>query len=131
MFLFTMFFIALFSKRDNKHKRALELFHQVKEKRIALYTCWFIISEAITILRYHYGYTEAFTFSESLDLYDIMYPTKKTFYEALTVFNQYSKDKKISFVDALSYVIICQQLKKIPALSFDKDFISLGLTVIL
>ena len=40
------------------------------------------------------------------------------------------KDRKISFVDALTRVLILGELKKIPALSFDDDFKAMGLTTI-
>jgi predicted nucleic acid-binding protein len=40
------------------------------------------------------------------------------------------KDKKISFVDALTRVLIYGELNKMPALSFDSDFKALGLTTI-
>lgn len=62
------FFIALFSKKDAKHKRALELFKEIKKNRIIIHTCWFIISEAMTVLLYRYGYSEALTFNQSIDL---------------------------------------------------------------
>ncbi len=42
----------------------------------------------------------------------------------------FGKDREISFVDALSHVLISGELKDIPALSFDKDFKALGLTTI-
>jgi len=124
------FFIALFSKKDSKHKRALELFGEIKGGRISIYTSWFTISEAMTILLYHYGYSEVYAFNESIELYRIIYPDKAHYYEALFLFNRYAIDKKISFVDALSQVIITQKLNGIPAISFDKDFKTLGLTTI-
>ncbi|MGA1796106.1 MAG: type II toxin-antitoxin system VapC family toxin [bacterium] len=124
------FFIALFSKKDSKHERALELFDEIRNAKITIYTSWFVVSEALTILLYHYGYSEARIFSESLDLYRIIYPDNANYYEALSVFNRHSIKKKISLVDALSQVIICQRLNQIPAISFDKDFRASGLTTI-
>jgi hypothetical protein len=44
--------------------------------------------------------------------------------------NSVDKDRKISFVDALSRVLISGELKNMPALSFDEDFKALGLTTI-
>jgi predicted nucleic acid-binding protein len=58
------FFIALFSKKDTKHRRALELFNEIKQNRIVIHTCWFVISEAMTILLYQYGYSEALAFNQ-------------------------------------------------------------------
>ena len=119
------FFIALFSKKDSKHTRALELFDEIRFGRISIYTSWFVVSEALTILLYHYGYSEARIFSESLDLYGIISPDKANYYEALSIFNRYAIDKGISFVDALSQVIICQRLNQIPAISFACPYVTL------
>jgi predicted nucleic acid-binding protein len=124
------FFVALFSKKDAEHKRALELFNEIKEEKISIYTSWFIISEAITVLLYKYGYTEARIFGESIHLYQVVHSKESQYHQALAIFNLFSKDKTISFVDALSHVLITSALKNIPVISFDGDFRSLGLTTI-
>ena len=124
------FFIALFSKKDTKHRRALELFKEIKDNRIAIHTCWFVISEAMTILLYQFGYSEAVAFNQSIDLYRIYYPTESQHHQAIAIFNLFGIDRKISFVDALSKVLISGERENIPALSFDKDFKALGLTTI-
>ncbi len=124
------FFIALFSKKDTKHKRALELFKEIRDNRIIIHSCWFVISEAMTVLLYRYSYSEALTFNQSIDLYRIYHSTESQHHQAIALFNLFSKDRKISFVDALSHVLISGELKNMPALSFDKDFKVLGLTTI-
>ena len=111
------FFVALFSKKDVKHKRALKLFKEIKENRIMIHTCWFIISEAMT-------------FNQSVDLYKIFHSTESQHHQAIALFNLFGKDRKISFVDALSRVLISGELKNMPALSFDRDFSAMGLTAI-
>jgi predicted nucleic acid-binding protein len=124
------FFVALFSKKDSKHKRGLELFKEIKEYRILIYTSWFIISETMTVLLYRYGYTEALTFNQSIDLYRILNPSESQHHQAIALFDLFARDRKISFVDALSYILIKDKLAGIPAISFDKDFKTLGLTTI-
>jgi len=124
------FFVALFSKKDVKHKRALELFKEIRENRIMIHTCWFIISEAMTVLLSQYGYSEAMTFNQSVDLYKIFHSTESQHHQAIALFNLFGKDRKISFVDALSRVLISGELKNMPALSFDRDFSAMGLTTI-
>jgi len=124
------FFVALFSKKDVKHKRALKLFKEIKENRITIHTCWFIISEAMTVLLYQYGYSEALTFNQSIDLYKIVHSTESQHHQAIALFNLFGKDRKISFVDALSHVLISGEIKNIPTLSFDHDFRTMGLTTI-
>ena len=124
------FFIALFSKKDTKHKRALELFKEFKENRITIHTSWLAVSETMTVLRYQYGYPEALSFSQSIDLYSVHHSTESQNHQAIAVFNLFGKDRKISFVDALTRVLILGELKKMPALSFDDDFKAMGLTTI-
>ncbi len=124
------FFVALFSKKDVKHTRALQLFKEIKEDRIKIFTSWFIISEAMTVLLYQYGYSEALTFNQSIDLYKIIRSTEGQHQQAIALFNLFGKDRKISFVDALSHVLVSGDLKNIPALSFDRDFRTMGLTTI-
>ena len=124
------FFIALFSKKDTEHRRALELFGEVKEDRISIHTCWFIVSEAMTVLLYRYGYSEALAFGQSIHLYKIINCKENYYHQAIALFNLFGKDRKVSFVDVLSHVLISGELKNMPALSFDKDFKALGLTTI-
>jgi len=95
------FFVALFSKKDVKHKRALKLLKEIKENRITIHTCWFIVSEAMTVLLYQYGYSEALTFNQSIDLYKIIHSTESQHHQAIALFNLFGKDRKISFVDAI------------------------------
>jgi len=82
------------------------------------------------VLLYQYGYTESLTFNQSIDLYKVFHSTESQHHQAIALFNLFGKDRKISFVDALSHVLISGELRNIPALSFDKDFRALGITTI-
>jgi predicted nucleic acid-binding protein len=75
-------------------------------------------------------HTEALTFNQSIDLYRIFHSTESQQHQAIALFNLFGKDRKISFVDALSRVLITGELKNMPAQSFDQDFKALGLTTI-
>src|SRR4030066_1630673 len=92
VFCDTSFFVALFSKKDAEHKRALELFREIKEEKISICTSWFIISEAITLLLYRYGYTEARIFGESIHLYQAAHCKESQYRQALALFNLYAKE---------------------------------------
>jgi len=50
--------------------------------------------------------------------------------EAERIFRQYGRERRLSFCDAISFVVITALLDHMPCLSFDEDFRSLGLTVI-
>lgn len=48
---------------------------------------------------------------------------------AAEIFKKLSRDKRLSFCDSISYVVITHMLENMPCFSFDSDFRSLGLTV--
>jgi predicted nucleic acid-binding protein len=50
--------------------------------------------------------------------------------EAEDIFRRYGRDRKLSFCDAISFVVITTLLNDIPSLAFDADFRALGLSVI-
>ncbi len=89
-----------------------------------------IISETVILLRYRADYKTAVQFldvikpSLSIVRYDDSVRSA-----AEEVFKKFSKDKKISFCDALSFVIITDLLDDMPCLTFDRDFRGLGLMV--
>lgn len=53
----------------------------------------------------------------------------KEYLAAEEVFKKFSSDKRFSFCDAISYVVIAHILDGIPCFTFDRDFKSLGVTV--
>ena len=50
--------------------------------------------------------------------------------EAEQIFRRYGRDRKLSFCDAISFVVVTTLLDDVPSLAFDTDFRALGLTVI-
>ena len=50
--------------------------------------------------------------------------------EAQEIFLRYGEDRRLSFCDAISFVVVTTLLGEPPCLSFDRDFRSLGLTVL-
>ena len=50
--------------------------------------------------------------------------------EAEQIFRRYGRDHKLSFCDAVSFVVVTTLLNDIPTLAFDADFRALGLIVI-
>ena len=50
--------------------------------------------------------------------------------EAEQIFRQYGRDHRLSFCDAISFVVVSTLLDHIPCLAFDEDFRGLGLTVV-
>ena len=50
--------------------------------------------------------------------------------EAEQIFRTYRRERKLSFCDAMSFVVVTTLLDDQPSLAFDADFRALGLTVI-
>jgi predicted nucleic acid-binding protein len=126
----TSFFFASLCREDFNYDRAGTVLAECQERSVTLYTTWDVVSETVTLLRYRAGYTMAVQFL------DVIKPTLAIVrYDdsvrsaAEAVFKKLSRDKRLSYCDALSFVIISHLLDGIPCLTFDKDFRSLGLTV--
>ena len=124
------FFYASLVPHDANYDRAEDLLEYCRENAVVLYTTWDIISETATLLRYRASFKIALEFLDEIKpvLYMVHYDDSVRT-SAEDVFKKLSKDKKISFCDAVSFVVITHILDNIPCFSFDRDFKALGLTV--
>jgi len=52
-------------------------------------------------------------------------------HEAERAFRQRGRSRRLSFCDAISFIVVTTLLDNLPCLAFDRDFRALGLTVIL
>ena len=131
LFCDTSFFYACFDPRDVNHQRAEDLSAQAAESGSALYVTWDIVSETSTLLRYRRSYRAALTFLSEIkpNLHIVNYGDSVRA-EAEQIFRRYGRDHKLSFCDAVSFVVVTTLLDDIPSLVFDEDFRALGLNVI-
>ena len=127
----TSFFYACFDPRDVNHPQAEDLSAEAVEAGSTLYVTWDIISETLTLLRYRRSYREALAFLSEIkpDLHLVNYGDSVRA-EAEQIFRRYGRDHKLSFCDAVSFVVVTTLLNDIPTLAFDADFRALGLIVI-
>ena len=127
----TSFFFAALYPADVNYDRAGEILRDALQQQIVLFTTWDIISETLTLLLYRFNPKAAVRFLDEIkpDLTIIAYD-ESVRQEAEKVFRILIQDKKISFCDAISFVVARIILKDIACLSFDDDFSRLGLTVI-
>ncbi len=126
----TSFFFASLVPEDANFERAGDILAFCNKNALTLGTTWDVISETVTLLRYRANYRLAVQFLDIVRpaLLIIRYD-ESVRHAAEKVFRKLGKDKRLSFCDALSYVVVAGILDDIPILSFDKDFRSLGLTV--
>jgi predicted nucleic acid-binding protein len=127
----TSFFFASLCPRDVNFKRAGVILEEAVSQGIALWTTWDIISETATLLLYRFHARAAIRFLDEIKpVLRIVEYDDSVRQEAERIFRLLSKDKKLSFCDAISYVVIKMVLQDIACLSFDEDFSHLGLIVV-
>jgi predicted nucleic acid-binding protein len=131
LFCDTSFFYACFDQHDVNHERAKDLSEDAARSGSRLYVTWDIISETLTLLRYRRSYREALAFLTEIkpDLHIVNYG-ESVRAEAEQIFRRYGRDHKLSFCDAVSFVVLTTLLDDLPSLAFDADFRALGLSVI-
>ncbi|MDO9350722.1 MAG: PIN domain-containing protein [Deltaproteobacteria bacterium] len=127
----TSFFFASLYPKDVNYERAGQILNEALTQEVSLWTTWVIISETSTLLLYRFNYRAAIRFLDEMKpVLNIVYYDDSVREEAERIFRLFSKDRKLSFCDAISYVVTKILLNDIACLSFDEDFSNLGLTVI-
>lgn len=132
LFCDTSFFYACLAPNDTNHDRAEAITADAVASSAAFVTTWDIVSETVTLLRYRMGFRPALRFLEEIkpDLTIIEY-SHNVRHEAERVFRQRGRSRRLSFCDAISFIVVTTLLDNMPCLAFDRDFRALGLTVIL
>jgi predicted nucleic acid-binding protein len=131
LFCDTSFFYACFDHNDANHERAEELNDEAADLAVTFFTTWDIVGETVTLLRYRKGFKPALTFLTEVKPYlHIVNYGEAARREAEQIFRRYGRDHKLSFCDAISFVVITTLLDNVPSLAFDGDFRALGLNVI-
>jgi len=131
VFCDTSFFYACFDPDDANRARAEELVAEAATSGTAFAATWNVISETVTLLRYRRNFQAALAFLNELkpQLHIVTY-SDRVRDEAEQVFGQYGRGRRLSFCDAISFVVVTTLLDHMPCLAFDEDFRGLGLTVI-
>jgi predicted nucleic acid-binding protein len=127
----TSFFYACLDPRDVNHPRARDLTAEAAIAGTALFATWDIVSETVTLLRYRTSFETAVAFLTDVrpQLHVVAYGDGVRT-EAEDVFRRYGRDHRLSFCDAISFVVVTTLLDYMPCLAFDADSRSLGLTTI-
>lgn len=131
LFCDTSFFYACHEPSDTNHGRATTLIEEAAAAGTTLCVTWDVVSETVTLLRYRRGFRTALTFlTEIKPQLQIVAYGDRVRSEAEQVFRQYGRARRLSFCDAISFVVVTTLLDHMPCLAFDEDFRRLGLTVI-
>ena len=131
VFCDTSFFYACFDPQDVNHLQAQVAIAEAVSSGTGLCTTWDIVSETATLLRYRRNFRSALIFLDDIKpgLRIVSYGARVR-EEAEHVFRQYGRDHRLSFCDAISFIIVTTLLDHMPCFAFDEDFRGLGLTVL-
>ena len=131
LFCDTSFFYACLDRSDVNHSRAAQLIEEFVASGTDFLTTWDVVSETATLLRYRHSFAAAWTFLSKVKPTLRLVPYGDgTRAEAEEVFRVYAKEQRLSYCDAVSFVVVTSLLDNPPCLTFDRDFQRLGLTVL-
>jgi predicted nucleic acid-binding protein len=131
VFCDTGFLYASLAPGDRHYERAGELLEQCHSQQVRMFSTWEILSETVTLLAYRLHPRAAVQFLDTMKPVLALVPTTDAVRsQAERVFRQRVKTRRLSFCDAISFVVVTTLLDNIPCFSFDRDFKALGLTVI-
>lgn len=131
LFCDTSFFYACLAPSDQNHAKAKAMVAEAAVAGTVLCTTWDIISETVTLLRYRRNFHTAMAFlTEVKPRLRIIAFGEGVRHEAEQIFRHYAREHRLSFCDAVSFVVVTTLLDLTPCLAFDEDFRRLGLTVL-
>jgi predicted nucleic acid-binding protein len=131
VFCDTSFFYACLDPKDANHAQARLLVEESASAGTTWCTTWDIVSETVTLLRYRRHFRAALAFlSEVKPGLQIVPYGDRVRDEAERMFRTYARDHRLSFCDAISFVVVTSLLDHVPCFTFDEDFRRLGLTVL-
>ena len=132
VFVDTSAWDALADSHDAHHDLAL-LFRQEIADRAQLVVTDYVLDELYTLLLLNIGYQGAVSFKNKLDtlvqegVVAVVWITEAIAQDAWQVFEQFNVDKKWSFTDCVSYVVM-KQRSITEAFTFDHHFQQMGFT---
>jgi predicted nucleic acid-binding protein len=131
LFCDTSFYYACLDPAEANHRRASALLAEASATDSAFCTTWDVIGETVTLLRDRRSFRTALAFLDEVkpSLQLIPYGDRVRL-EAEHLFREYGRDHRLSFCDAISFVVVTTLLDHAACLTFDRDFRSLGLTVL-
>ena len=130
-FVDTSFWFAALDASDRKHAAAEKLAEAASRERIRLHATREVVGETLTLLRYRTGARAALVFlNEVVPAVHVIDATRELHSLALAVFRKEAPRRRLSYCDALSFVVVRRVLKDAPCLAFDRDFRAFGLSIV-
>lgn len=125
---------ALNNPKDQYTAIATQLSKKVNEAKLLPVTTDYVIDEASTLLltRARSGFLYANNLLENViesNLFEVIWINKQKFYAAVKVFKRFNQDKRWSFTDCTSYVVM-KELGIKTAFTFDENFKEMGFEIL-
>lgn len=123
--------VALFAENDQNHKKAVSIFEEIKYSKVPIYTSDYCIDETITTILARGSHKQSVLAGEALftsKIIKIVHVYPDYLQTAWELYQKY-KDKKFSFTDVTSFVIM-KDLNIKKAFAFDREFVQAGIELI-
>src|SRR3972149_9972037 len=119
LFCDTSFFYASLDRSDANHDRAQQIARQAAAVPASLYATWDVIGETVTLLRYRRGFQAALLFLTEVkpNLRIVAYGDRVRG-EGEGGFWRSGGDHRLSFCDAISFVVVTTLLRNMACLGF-------------
>jgi len=131
VFCDSSFFYSSLDPDDEYHSKAVQIAQELEKNVTALYCTKAIIFETITLLRYRFSFDGAIKFiKEVKPKLNVIQLNENQYTQVDFWFEKLSKDKRLSYCDIISYIVVREILNNMICISFDHDFKSLGLNVL-
>jgi predicted nucleic acid-binding protein len=131
VFVDTSFWFAALDPSDRNHARAELLAQAAADEHVRLHVTREVVGETLTLLRYRAGPREALLFLDDVvPALHVIDASAQLHAVALAVFRKLAARRRLSYCDALSFVVVRRVLNDAPCLAFDRDFRAFGLAVV-
>lgn len=135
IFADTSFLVAYYNVHDQYHNQISDILKSIVYSNPSFITTDYIYDETLTLLlitRPIYGYKRAQKYDRDIykdRKFEIFFTTESIFFKAKEIFFRYNKDKRWSFTDCVSFVLM-EDLGINRVLSFDRNFSEMGFKII-
>jgi predicted nucleic acid-binding protein len=131
LFVDTSAWCALYDRGDAGHGRVLASWEALREERARFVTSDYVLSETLTVVRFHAGLRLAVQLGEWVQqssVVSLQRVTPTLWQDAWDIFRSY-EDKGFSFVDCTSFALM-RQLDLPEALALDHHFAQAGFMIL-
>ena len=124
-------FVGVHNKADDNFKMAVEGFSVIENKGWRVVTTDYVVDEVYTRLITKTDYRKTMVFDTFLrtSRMTVERIAPERFIAAQEIFRRYNKDKKWSFTDCTSYVVM-KELKIKDIFTFDRNFEEMGFKIL-